>query len=347
VSDPAARALTYDWAGNLLQGYTPAGYPCTAAYDARNRLADVSYTDGGGTVNHTKYSYWGDILQQKTNYRNGVNIGETRYVFDAQGRINQERNWWDQVTNEYTYGLGLPGGIGGLLQVNQSRAVYYYLYDGQGNVTALLDGVGNVVQTYQYDPFGVQMAASGSVNQPMRFSTKPYDENTGLYFYGYRFYNPALGRWMTRDPLGEEVGINLYGFVGNNPVNFIDPLGLMEGSTALRISTLGFGFGLQFVPGGQLFGAAIIAGTLLTIPGDTTIPYKSLEDYPANPDDWIPPPGWEETPAGEKSGGRHRQWKGPCGEWRRWDREGREVGKERGPHWHDWRNPGDHIDPTR
>ncbi len=55
----------------------------------------------------------------------------------------------------------------------------------------------------------------------------------------------------------------------------------------------------------------------------------------------------QETPAGEKTGGRHRQWNGPNGEWRRWDREGRPSGKERGPHWHDWRYPNEHIAPHR
>ena len=60
----------------------------------------------------------------------------------------------------------------------------------------------------------------------MQFSTKQYDEKTGLSYYGYRFYNPALRRWLTRDPIGERGGINLYGFVGNNPVNWIDPFGL-------------------------------------------------------------------------------------------------------------------------
>ena len=105
---------------------------------------------------------------------------------------------------------------------------YSYLYDGKGNVTALLDYVGRTAQTYQYDPFGVQMASSGSVNQPMRFSTKPYDEQTGLCYYGYRFYNPALGRWMTRDPIGENGGINLFTFAGNNPTNWVDPFGLVD-----------------------------------------------------------------------------------------------------------------------
>ncbi len=77
------------------------------------------------------------------------------------------------------------------------------------------------------------------------------------------------------------------------------------------------------------------------------LPENPLDDYPANPDDWVPPEGWEETPAGEKTGGRNRQWRGPNGDLRRWDREGREGGKDRGPHWHDPRSPGDHIDPTR
>jgi RHS repeat-associated protein len=59
----------------------------------------------------------------------------------------------------------------------------------------------------------------------MQFSTKPYDDKTGLSYYGYRFYAPALGRWMTRDPIGERGGINLYGFVDNNPINYVDPDG--------------------------------------------------------------------------------------------------------------------------
>jgi RHS repeat-associated protein len=63
----------------------------------------------------------------------------------------------------------------------------------------------------------------------MQFSTKPYDEGTGLSYYDYRFYAPTIGRWMTRDPLGEGGGINLYGFVGNNPMNLVDPFGLAPG----------------------------------------------------------------------------------------------------------------------
>ena len=82
-----------------------------------------------------------------------------------------------------------------------------------------------VAATYQYDPFGAPLAAPGSPSQPMQFSTKSYDAETGLSYYGFRFYSPHMGRWLTRDPLGENGGINVYEFVGNNPVNFVDPLG--------------------------------------------------------------------------------------------------------------------------
>ena len=72
-------------------------------------------------------------------------------------------------------------------------------------------------------------------------------------------------------------------------------------------------------------------------------------NYPANPDHWTPPVGWTETNAGAKTGGKHRQWIDEYGNiCRRWDREGREAGKERGQHWHDYDDPSGgnhHIDP--
>jgi RHS repeat-associated protein len=228
LSEPMDRPLAYDADGNLVQGYTPQGRAFTAAYDARNHLTSLSYTDGGGVVNQTQYTYSGDRLINKQTYRNGALTREQRYTYDGFLPL-QERDGNNNLVNEYTYGQGQPGGIGGLLNLQQGGPAgpqYSYLYDGKGNATGLLDGVGNVAQSYQYDPFGVTQAATGSVNQPVRFSTKSYDDQTGLSYYGYRFYAPALGRWLTRDPIGEKGGINLYAFVRNNPINFIDPSGL-------------------------------------------------------------------------------------------------------------------------
>jgi len=138
----------------------------------------------------------------------------------------QERNAQNKMVNEFSWGLPTAGGIGHLLDLNQGGTHYSYLYDGKGNVTGLLDRAEQVATTYQYDPFGIPLAVLGSLNQPMQFSTKPYDAETGLSYYGFRFYSPHMGRWLTRDPLGELGGLNLYGFAENNPVNRIDPFGL-------------------------------------------------------------------------------------------------------------------------
>ena len=226
MTDPGEKPFTYDAAGNLIQGYTPEGYTFTAGYDSTNRLTTIDYTDSSGVANQIRFAYMDHKLVRRQHYQKGWQLIEERhYIYDGN-LLLQERDQYNNVINEYTWGLGLPGGIGGLLGLNQGGAVYSYLYDGKGNVTALLDGNTNVAATYQYDPFGRPRGPVNTLSQPMQFSTKPYDGKTGLSYYGYRYYVPALGRWLTRDPLGEAGGINLYGFVGNNPMNFLDPFGL-------------------------------------------------------------------------------------------------------------------------
>jgi hypothetical protein len=93
-----------------------------------------------------------------------------------------------------------------------------------------------------------------------------------------------------------------------------------------------------------LYNSVLLTQTVNNVQPETSP--NSLDDYPANPDEWVPPEGWVETSAGQKTGGRHRQWNGPNGEWRRWDAEGRAAGKKRGPHWHDSRFPNEHIEPN-
>ena len=85
---------------------------------------------------------------------------------------------------------------------------------------------------YEYGPFGEVFCSVGDMAKvnPFQFSTKYTDNETDLVYYGYRYYSPALGRWMSRDPIEEKGGLNLYGFVGNDGINYLDPLGNAYGN---------------------------------------------------------------------------------------------------------------------
>ena len=140
----------------------------------------------------------------------------------------------------YTWGpdvsgsFGGAGGNGGVLifkdhtsTVNES---FYPAYDAQGNVTGLIDTLGNLDAAYEYDPFGklIRHAGTRRASMSLLYGTKYTDMETGLIYYGHRYYDPRQGRFINRDPIGEKGGINLYGFSGNSPVNGLDFLGLCE-----------------------------------------------------------------------------------------------------------------------
>ena len=219
----------YDNDGNMTNAVTPAGYAMNLAYDEENRLTSASYTDNQSLSHLTNYYYTGDsLLAEIKKTVHGTVTSDTRYIRAGFLPI-EERNTSNGVTREYLWGNNIGGGIGGLLSMLQNSINYNYLYDGKGNVTSLMDANQNVDAAYAYDPFGVPMETSlaqGFTDQPFKFSTKQYDSDTGLYYFGYRFYTPNLGRWINRDPLGEAGDVNLYRYVQNNPVNKRDPLGL-------------------------------------------------------------------------------------------------------------------------
>ena len=105
---------------------------------------------------------------------------------------------------------------------------HFYHADGNGNITYLEDSSQGMAASYRYDPFGNTLSSSGpfAAANVYRFSSKEIHVNSGLYYYGYRFYAPAVQRWANRDPLGEAGGVNLYAFADNGPTDEVDPDGL-------------------------------------------------------------------------------------------------------------------------
>ncbi len=121
--------------------------------------------------------------------------------------------------------------MGGLLFVNQypEEKTYTLGYDGNGNVVGLFDmeADGVMAAYYEYGPFGETLVALGSYSgtNPVRWSTKYEDQENGFSYYGFRYYNSEMGRWLNRDPMDESGGWNLYSFVINSPLDYYDPLG--------------------------------------------------------------------------------------------------------------------------
>ncbi|MGJ8697845.1 MAG: RHS repeat domain-containing protein [Verrucomicrobiaceae bacterium] len=105
-------------------------------------------------------------------------------------------------------------------------------YDGNGNIIAWTDENGSIQHRIDYDGFGNKVMEYGAWSAEERvrygFSTKPEDVESGLLYYGYRYYDPVTGRWPSRDPIEEDGGINLYAFASNNGINRWDYLGLSD-----------------------------------------------------------------------------------------------------------------------
>ena len=232
--DTIGATYAYDTAGNLTGSSSTRNNAVqdgrAYTYDDLNRLISVVQTSNtGNNLSRTEFQYDGAsrlrISRQYTWQNNAwAQQAEKRRVYVGMNVV-QERDGNNVTTAELTR----DGGIGGILARTRAQGTDYYTYDGRGNVVQLTDSTGATKAAYSYTAFGSPLTTweAPGVSNPYRYSTKEYYENLGLYDYGFRFYSPALGRWINRDPIRESGGTNLYAMVGNNPVNHRDAHGLM------------------------------------------------------------------------------------------------------------------------
>jgi RHS repeat-associated protein len=140
---------------------------------------------------------------------------------------------------------------GSLIGLRANGVRYYYLVDGLGSVVGLVNGSATKVNSYSYDPYGVQLSASQQVANPWRYASGYYDGSTGLTKFGARYYDPGLGRFTQRDPSGQDLP---YAYAGCNPTNNTDPTGLDWEAAA------NCGFAILVATGSLVaFGGAVLA----------------------------------------------------------------------------------------
>ena len=212
---------TYDASGNQTLIRTSTGI-WTVAYNAANRA--VSFTSqNGNTIIECGYDYQGRRYMKKVTV-NGTVVSHERYLYRGYLQIAalnmlNSRNvirtlLWDPLEPTATRPLALV----------QGASLYCYGMDFNKNVTEVFDAQGTIAAAYDYSPYGA-VTSTGSLVQPVQWSGEMHDDDLALVYYNYRYYNPKDGRWINRDPITEQGGWNLYGFVDNEVVFSIDYLG--------------------------------------------------------------------------------------------------------------------------
>lgn len=213
-------SYTYDANGNTASK-TAAGVTRTYHYDRDNRLIRVSEGEGDEEIFTAVYDYRSRRLEKTENgdtvsylYDGGVSVQE----YDAEGSLK-------------TYLVragGYGGGIGDVVYTENADGTgrEYFLYNATGTTSALTDDDGAVTSTSCYTAWGIETATVGTSENVRKFSTKERSELLGIDYFGFRCYDPDLGRFLTRDPSGYPDGPNNYLYCMNSPVNKIDPLGL-------------------------------------------------------------------------------------------------------------------------
>lgn len=234
----SVETYNYDADGNLTSdgrwNYT---------WDAENRLRSMQ-TIAAAPLEARKrlefvYDYMGRRIQKKVyNWNTGTGAyalqSTTMFVYDNWNLI-AELDGNNNLIRAYTRGHDISGtpfgaaGVGSVLMITEGGIAYQVSHDGNGNVGLVLKASDSaVVASYDYDPFGkpVQVVGSYATSNPLSFGSAYRDKETQLLYYGFRYYEPGSGKWLSKDPLAENGGLNLYSFLANNGTNAIERLGI-------------------------------------------------------------------------------------------------------------------------
>ena len=217
--------LQYDANGNLTNDGTHA-----YQYNYNNRLISV---DNGATATYTY-----DALNRRVQKMVVEPVETTTNYYYCGDQAIEERDANNAVLATYIFGISVDD----VLQMQRGNNTYYYHKNHLGSVIALTNGSGNLVERYEYDPYGQptildtndNVLSQSAVGNNILFTGRDYDAETGLYYYRARTMHPTLGRFMQHDPLMYVDGMNMYEYVDDNPITRKDSYGLIRINTNNR-----------------------------------------------------------------------------------------------------------------
>jgi len=259
--DDRTVTYTYDAFGNRLKMTTPEG-ETTYTYNDLSQL--VILTDPDGAVTSFRYDNNGNLIERKTpdatthyayDYENRLTRYEdsevvAEFIYDGDGNrvaklvngdqtnyINNINGWLTQVLQEadddWRVNKSYVMGLERIHQIDRTGNPSFYLFDSPGkSVAGLTDTSGVLVNSYEYDVFGEAATKTESIDNVYTYNGEQRDPETGLIFLRHRYYDPIIGRFLTRDALpGSHMlpqSINSYVYVENDPVNYVDPIGMSK-----------------------------------------------------------------------------------------------------------------------
>lgn len=215
LGPPVTQQFSYNALNQLTTASPGPADATTYEWDAENRLTAVNH----GT-NRSEFSYDGfgrrEQIVEKTN---GV-VQTVSYYLWCGSRICEVRD----ASAAYVLRRLFPEGE--VLLGPTGSTNYFYTRDRLGSIVGALDANGLLVTSYSYDAFGQKSVLEEGFQSTFGFTGHFVHQKSGLYLTWFRALDSASGRWLSRDPLGEKVSLNLYCYVGNNPVTLFDPFGL-------------------------------------------------------------------------------------------------------------------------
>jgi RHS repeat-associated protein len=218
------EAFTHDDDGNLT---TDGRW--TYTWDAADRLVGISILS---TINSQQSTFFYDGLGRRVQMletTNGVTASDKRFVW-VSTELAEERDATGALVTKRFFGQGEQQWS--MIDNQPVCQNFYYTRDHLGSVREMTDVGGVVRARYEYDPYGVRSKVSGDLDADFGFTGHYYHAPSDLHLALYRAYDAGTGRWLSRDPIAEKGGLNLYAYCGNNPINGVDPLGLSAGSAA-------------------------------------------------------------------------------------------------------------------